>query len=531
MTSAVDIESASRAVRFQRAGLKVDGVEFDLRKYPFLIEPFDIVGTVPRITVRKGGQLGYTAMMVLCTIDLACYVYSRGILYMMPTRDDAHDFSRSRFKRLMDDNHKTLGARVKGTNSITLKRIGDTFMYFRGSKSRSQLKSIPCDLLVCDERDEMSLEQVLLARGRLDGSDFQHEIDFSTPTLPEFGVDASYAESDQRMWHVKCEACSQWTCLDLEFPECLVRRADGVVNRICVKCQKPMRPNTRGEHVPAHPDRSKDHIGYHVSQLYSPRIHGRTLLEEWEDAKESGGAKLREYKNTRLGIGHADTEDIMTAALLKEVVSADAVRFSAQGPCFLGADIGGGSEPRHHFFVGQRTGERMIEILRYGTVGWAELHDLWERYNVHVGVLDSMAETAMVRKFCDTHAGAYGCWYSENQRIEYNWDHMDRKVTVLRTELLDESHKEVVQKRVKFPRPGEEWDKFVKQMGNLARKAVFDNESGTPKIRWVLRGRKNDHYRHAWAYTVLASTRAPIAARARRIITPSSHSSNSWMVG
>ena len=45
-------------------------------------------------------------------------------------------------------------------------------------------------------------------------------------------------------------------------------------------------------------------------------------------------------------------------------------------------------------------------------------------------------------------------------------------------------------------------------MTNLARTVVRDEKTGIPKVVWIVRGRKHDHWRHAWGYTVLAAERA-----------------------
>ena len=62
-------------------------------------------------------------------------------------------------------------------------------------------------IIVFDELDETAPAAKNLARERLAHSDYKRIIELSNPSLPDYGVDESYQESDQRHWTVKCEAC------------------------------------------------------------------------------------------------------------------------------------------------------------------------------------------------------------------------------------------------------------------------------------------------------------------------------------
>lgn len=513
--------AVSRSVRFQSAGLLVDGKPFDLRQYPFLAPLFDT--DHPDIVIRKGAQLGFTIAMVLRTIELARSLYKRGVIYYMPTRDDVSDFSKARFNRLLKEN-PSLARGISGTDSTTIKRIGETYVYFRGMKSRSQAKSVPADAIVFDERDEMEQPQVDLARTRLDGSDFKHECSLSTATLPDYGVDHDYQLSDQRTWQIKCKACGTWTCMELDWPESLARGADGQAYRACKSktCRRKIHV-IHGQLVAAHPNRSK--MGLWISQLCSPTMPPTKILDEWEDPSHNE----REFFNSRLGLAWADTHDLLDRAALLAVATDQPMRRAAQGPCFLGADVG---KKEIHWWVGEKR-ENFLDFLAWGVVGtFPELLDVMRAFNVTVSVIDEMGETRTVREFKAEHGEVWGCWYSEAQRTGYDWGHRERRVTVNRTELLDQSHRQIVQKRCSIPRPGEGFDELVLHMTNLARLTERNPETGLPKTRWVVRGgRKLDHWRHAFAYAVLAAEMAPISERARLIISPKQKrpASLSWM--
>ena len=81
------------------------------------------------------------------------------------------------------------------------------------------LKSIPVDFLVFDEMDEASPAAVDMAMERMSHSEFREVLKLSNPTLPDYGIDKAFQETDQRFWHVKCLKCGEYTCLEEKFPE------------------------------------------------------------------------------------------------------------------------------------------------------------------------------------------------------------------------------------------------------------------------------------------------------------------------
>jgi hypothetical protein len=527
MDEVTRLYAASRALRFQDMNLKVDGVNFALERYPFLIDLFD--DDHRQIVVRKGSQMGFTVCFVLRTIDKCLTQYPRGILYLMPTRDDVSDFSKSRFDRLLKENH-VLSQCVAGTDSINIKRVGNCFVYFRGSKSRSQLKSIPVDGVVFDEEDEMDPVMIELAKHRIDAAegDAGDEASLSTPTVPDYGVDLKYRRSDQRMWMIKCQHCGAWTCMEESFPDCLVRVDDDTVIRGCKKCKKEIFV-IDGEWVAAAPENDERH-GYFVSQLCSPTVPPKTILDEYEDPDPPPSFDIKEFYNHRLGLAYASLDDKLDDAAMNAVMGDHARAHAAQGPCIAGCDVGKRDIP---YMIGEKVTEKHIKVLDYGIVtDFGMLHDKWQRFNVVTAVIDEMAETRKVREFIDSHSGTWGCWYSESQRQAYDWKTKEERVTVNRTELLDHSHRMVIQKNVTFPRKDERWDPMVAQMKNIGRVQTRDDKTGLPKTQWViLGGRKNDHLRHAFAYMCLAAEDAPLSEQIRRIITPSQarSSSRTWM--
>jgi len=276
--------------------VKLVGGVFKRTNHEYLYEP--MTAQAPERTVMKATQGGFTEAEVLrCLHGMTQGLYPMGVLYMFPTRDDVSDFSDTRFKPLIEaqENHKVIGQYVTSTDRANLKRVGNAFIYFRSGnlgkdiddkiKSSSKLKSLPADHAVLDEYDEMSAGVEAFARGRLAHSDVKTMSRLANPTLPAFGIDAAYAASDQRRWHIRCEHCGQWTCLDLLPLDTALRvQADGTVIRLCQHCEGALNPRL-GQWVAAYPSRSKRHAGFQIGHVSMPFVDPTELYNDYHDPR------------------------------------------------------------------------------------------------------------------------------------------------------------------------------------------------------------------------------------------------------
>lgn len=495
----------STAYRLQQMDLKVDGVPFDLRQYPYLWELYDDSIAAENGVVKKGAQMGFTTLMVLLTIDRAQHLYPRGILYLFPTKDDVTVFSKTRFDRIMSDN-PSLSDLVQGTDSANVKKVGQTFIYFRGArtteKSRSQLKSIPCDAIVYDEFDEMAPESVALAEERLAGSQFKHHFRFSTPTYPDYGVDWEYQQTDQRVWMLKCGACNHSQVVEENFPDCLFELGDDEVYLACSRCRGRLE-TISGEWVARHPSRKRR--GYYISQMNSPTVDLKEMLKAWRDPRTI----KREFYNSKLGQAYADIADALTAALVKGCCGPDPKAFAHPGPGFMGVDPG---QRLIHYCVGHNIAEDRPKVVRFGTCEtFEQIHDLAHAFGVECGVMDAGAETRKVRDFVEGHGEWWGCLYDTARRGADLWDPKEKMIRCGRTETLDRSHSLVVNRIVEFPRPDDNFtDEVVPSMCNLVRIYETDEDTGQRKAKWVRRGAKNDDHRMAFNYAMMAAEAAPV---------------------
>lgn len=518
----------SRAYRFAaiRPRLTVDGIPFTLHHgggFAHIAKILD--DDHPRIVIPKGAQLGLTVAHVLKAIDHAAYGRRgmrklRGILYCFPTDDDVADFSTARFRRVLDEN-PALARLVGKTNSVRVRQVGGTPISFihvgevgRAQKSQSKLKSRPADDLFLDERDEMSQERVDAIGHRLDASPDPHRTDLSTPTVPDYGIDLDWQSSDQHVWMRRCRRCGEWNCLDEAWPECLVLDHAGRSPYFrCDRCHEELESDL-GDWIPARQEADLSYRGYWLSQLSAGIKGAERIALELDEATRAG--RMKEFHRQVLGRPYAEVSEVLTPELVRGACDPKVPSEArSAGPTTMGVDPGA-----HviHWWVAERVTDADGRTLAYGICKTHdELHDLAVRFGVQVGVIDIGAEKRWVRAFLDDHPGWFGCLYSPIKG-PYRWDGIQQVVHVDRTESLDASHADVVDRRHRFPRWTAYFEKHVvPQLCNLARKVETDEETGVQSAKWVVRGGvKNDHFRHAFNLAVVGLTRVGLPERIRR---------------
>lgn len=463
----------------------------------------------------KGAQIGATEVLVLRTLHgMIMGHYPAGALYLFPTRDDVRDFSKARFDPLIADNN-FIGQHVTSTDAQNIKKIGRGFLYLRGARSTktvggtkktsSQLKSIPVDRVVFDERDEMEDSMVELARHRVMHSNVKEMISLSTPTIPDYGIDKMYHESDQRVWMLECGSCGKETCLDLEFPNSLQRRIDGTVYRACIYCRTELNP-AKGRWVAQYPDKGDELVGWWISQLNSIYVDPSYILNRYEDPPNGD---LSEVMNSSLGRAYIPAENRLTPQDVYTCLGKEPMLTKHEGPCCMGVDVGADL----HVIIAERKTRKTLKIVKMIRVSdFNDLHDLARDFNVRSTVIDLYPETRKVREFqrSESHS-VFGCQYVEQRSQQVQWDEKDLVIKTNRTEICDATHERVVEPgSLELPRRSTELDQYVREMCNTAKVLEEDSVTGSRVFRYKKLGA--DHYRHAMNYLELASERCGITS-------------------
>lgn len=440
----------------------------------------------------KAAQLGLTSKAMLRVAYRARYAGYRGILYLFPSKSDVTDFAKGRIDPLIDDNPDTIGQWIRDTDSASVKRIWNCFLYLRGMKARVGLKSVPADFIVFDELDEAPQNAIDMAMERMGHSDFKEVLKLSNPTLPDYGIDKAFQETDQRYWLLKCPSCGSWTCLEETFPSCLVE-VNGRVIRACVKCSAELNPSI-GQWVAKRPNIT-DKRGYHYSQLFSHFVDPREILHQLRTTNN-----LTDFYNLKIGIAYVEATNRLTVEEVLALCGNDGIASSDPGPCSMGVDQG----KDLHVVIGKRNGDKAGKIVHLGIYkDWNELDRLMKVFHVSRCVVDALPETRNARAFAERHQGrVFLNYYNEHQRGSYAWDEKKLLVSCNRTESLDASHKEIMDSAVVLPKDCEVTRAFAGHLHNVAKRLEEDEETGSKRYVYVKLG--PDHFRHAFNYEAMA---------------------------
>jgi len=508
--SRVDILDWVRKLQVGGRPFKFEGHEYELDL---------LTCDSPRQCYKKGAQMGVTEINVIKSMHgLIFSKYPQGVLYLFPTALDVSDFSKGRFQTLIRDNPKEVALHVQDTDAVAIKRVQRAFLYLRGArstsriegikKSSSQLKGVPVDRVVYDEIDEMEPSMVDLARERMSHSEIKEEASLSTPSIPDYGIDKLYQNSDQRVWMIRCEHCGHETCLELEFPECLLDTPKGVI-RACKKCKKEIFPRN-GRWIAQYPERSKDMVGWWISQLNSVYVEPGAILKAFNDPPNGN---ITEVYNSKLGMAYVAAENRLSISDIYSCCGQDVMSPKEIGPCAMGVDVGA----TLHVVVGFKPKEGVLQVCYLARVSsFDDVHDIAKRLNVQSAVIDLEPEMRKVREFqAAERYSVFLCDYQDKITKGPQWDEKDNMLRVNRTEVCDSTHELFVTPgKMILPRRCEEVDRFAQQCRNIAKVLEEDSETGSREFRYRKLG--EDHYRHALNYLYLASSKIPVAQNFNR---------------
>jgi hypothetical protein len=514
-----DIASADAGYWAVLRMIRLQASVFSFKDHEYQEEPMR--SRVRRKCIMKATQGGFTEIEILDALHGMIFRFlAQGVLYLHPTTDDVQEFSKSRFNPLIVTNREAIGKYVKtagrGTDTASLKKIHDAFLYLRGARlsqkisdinESSKLKSIPVDRVVFDEVDHMDEDVIAKALGRMGHSKIKQERYLSNPLIPGEGIDKIFSQSDQRHWFRKCSHCGEWTCAELSFPDCVKIRKDGTGYIGCNKCGKEVPiwvGDGSAEWVASVPANSDYMHGYRWSQLTSVFNDPAEILDAFTNPPEGN---LADVYRLRLGLPYIAAEDRLTEAQVYNCCCNDIISHSHDGPSAMGVDVG----KIKHITIGVKTNPNQYKITKPVQLSsWDDIHNLARRFNVKSAVVDIRPYEDSARKFQqEAKFKVFLCEYKENspQGTVYN----DRTgiVSVNRTEIFDTTHRMVTTPgMLTIPRYCPEVKEFARQMCGAYKVLETNKKSGTSIYRY--KG-DNDHYRNALNYFILAASKSRIA--------------------
>lgn len=311
------------------------------------------------LSVKKCSQVGLTEVQL--RKFLAILTRNNGLagIFSLPNERMFTRVYNTRLKPLIEQddifNPDTDIAPVRRRDTV---QIRDSFGYITGC-TESDATSTPADFLMHDELDLSPATTIGLYQSRLQNSDMRMTQKFSTPTFVGFGIDRSYALSDQREYMARCGACNHWQIptfttpflhipdveLDLQhltdltaeqvaqldLDECYVR---------CEKCHRRLElgnPELR-EWIATYPGRTAFR-GYQVRPFSSGRLNAGYVLSQLAKYLDQGF--IRGFYNTVTGEPFNDASAQVQRADVEACMQGGGVPdISRDVPVFLGIDIG-----------------------------------------------------------------------------------------------------------------------------------------------------------------------------------------------
>jgi len=455
----------------------------------------------------KAAQVGFTELLLnwaFYNIDLL----GESVLYVLPTDDNANDFSAARFDSALELSPylNTLFSDVK---NVRHKRAGSSNLYIRGSKSKNNLISIPVARMAIDELNKMVIANIALAMERLSGQVSKQVWFVSTPTIPGFGIDSYFLKSTMSHYFIKCLHCSKH--IDLDFPRNLLYENDSpkTARLVCHECGGILPHETKddwciGEWVDAV---ASDIKGFYVNQLYSRTVSPQEFVESFLRGIVNP-ADEQEFYNSKLGKPHlvegsrvsdSNIEDCVKGYLSKGDFKNDSI-------ITMGVDVGKwlhcevcewtlGDGDLHTAAI-----PRVLEICK--VLDFAELDQIILRYGVNYTVIDANPERRESLKLCGRFYGiAKACFYGRDQKSkEIVLAQEAPTATVDRTSWLDISLGRFRSKRIELPKDTPlEYKEHIKNLVKIYEK----DDDGNPIAKYV-NGDLPDHYAHARNYAEIA---------------------------
>lgn len=483
----------------------------------------------PKQVIQKAAQLGISEIMLTKLFWWADYRRGRAnIIYTFPTFTDMLTYSAARIVPIVQDaviitrddpgwypgadlDEVTYISTLMETNSAQLKKIRDTYIFLKGTMGDRNAISVDSDWNIHDEVNFSDQSVLNKFRSRLGAiSSMGWEYDFSTPTIPGYGVSALIKDSDMKRWYVRCPHCGKRQHMEFEthVADRPRRQKSDPVSYYyrCERCGEELKQETimDGEFIAEQPENT-DVSGYCLDKMILQSAN--QLMKSKE-----GYRRLADFYNFDLGRPYAEK----SISLTDEIVRAnfvDGLKFwgSAKPDDNVTAGVDQGDTlwaifSRENPVTGRRQIIYMEEIDERECVNndpFARVEELFNRYSVKVAVMDMNPNKNDVRKlrnkypgrvFMATYAGIKGEIVSYNTR--------DMIVNIDRTEYFKEVFNRVYMNSLEIPTGTSIGEVFISHMCNLQKESVRNEQTSDVKEFFVAIG--PDHMAHANLYDEVA---------------------------
>jgi hypothetical protein len=481
------------------------------------------------LCVKKIAQAGISELSVRSALGMADIFHKSTVIFTLPTSTDASIFSTTRFDTVIKDSPQMREKLDRNVDNTSIKKLGDSFIYIRGTFTKRAAISIPADILFHDEVD-FSNQEVLSSYASRLGHVQEDQIikrRFSTPTVGGYGVSRLFDESTQNWRAVRCDHCMTWQVPkflnDVVIPgfdeRIITFERDDLRNErvkvdeamlLCPGCRHPISQANLADPakrvwVSARPDERR--AGYQIQPFDLAKINplARTIraIDNYK--------RKADWVNFAIGQEYEDAE---TSFVTEAVANAHCLKWVephagiADGTV-MGVDVGKTS----WILIGKPVTSQRMEVLHYERVRAVSENTLKDRvvelagwYGVKRMVIDAGPDwtvaLAVMNALPDGVASASYYTKTRNMTMSFlDYDAEERIVKTDRTPFISDVAKRVNAGKILFCRCPEQ-DTMKAHLGAL-KKVVRPSESGDDAEAWV--STDPDHYAHALFFAMIAS--------------------------
>lgn len=481
------------------------GEKLDFKLHRYLEKIYK--DTSPDITVEKAAQLGFSEY----ALSRAFFVADKlngNVGYFFPAAGQVYDHVQMRVDPVTESSEylKAITGKAldveKKADKVSLKRVRNAFIMFRGAQNPRQVTSAPLDFAILDEYDRFEGVSISMIEKRLNHSKLKWILNVSTPTYEGTGVDLEMQNTDCMQWHIKCKACKKDNVLS--YFENVDTDAYIIT---CSSCHVPWSIDDiqQGYWKPKYPQNKRR--GYKVTGLLNPYFDAKKIVEKIGSYNEF---VVQEAYNQDLGLPYKSQGNTISQQQIDACQGEYTIPFTRKNTdrLFAGVDVG-----RTSWMI---VGRENKETKKIECVGFHELKSLetdlpyyMQFYDLRACVIDALPETNIVTRLSNQFAGRLFAAHYDYHTIngaEYTKIHEGGGVTIHRTAGLDEVYGRIRSGNIVLPKHAKYIHGLYEHLMNQDR--VMQTIGKQEMYVYVDNG-KPDHYAHAMNYMLAASSLMP----------------------
>lgn len=488
--------------------------------HEFQIDICDVGEEAQEVVVIKPAQTGLSTLQIRLILQFLATHNHLKACYILPTAAFAREFVQSRFDPAVESSPYIQSVMSNDADNTSIKKIGTCFLIMRGTSGTTAAISVDLDLMICDERDFANQDVLSSFASRLQHSDLKLTRDFSTPTLPGYGVSALYDDSSQAVRMVKHDICGQW--VELEFFNDVMLPGDIAianfrkehlqtidVNEAWFSCPHCRQKVTEGNLADPEKRQWVDKFPGHYRKGFKVNFFDVVRYNPLSDVLNS----IRKYTygdwtNFRIGAPYESSENSFMTSIIERnsivnpIPLEELMRGGYYG-VFIGVDLGKVA----HVVVGVST-DAGINVICAEQVDIRTLPDQsLGKYLVALHratrcvrlVVDGMPDYSVALHVAAMNCG-YGATYGmSNKDLDiYKWDDNKGTVNISRDSHFDDCANWVNAGRVKFPIGSN----LMKDHFSVVKKTKVQTAKGLSE-KWTSTS-DEDHFAHAFGYMFAA---------------------------